>query len=482
MPAAAAIDAGIPAATGTVDIAAVFTWLHGLDIETLDTESLTDAMCATRPLRGWLDVIDARLRARDRQLRSTAGALGGRPAQSANPAADGDRDVHQDMTTRPPSDPPVFDRRPIAGAWSADSVIDSAAGVTSAEARRRAGRSIVIERFPELEVLLTRGRITNEHIEVIARAIDGLPAAVDTALSDHRDEVVAAAGRLDCVLLRRSLMRLINRLSTRLGVDGATTRPVTSTLRLWHDRSTGHGKLFGQFDPHSFQCLRAVIDAGARSLTGGDDQRDLDRYQLAARSLLVLLGAEGVAPTAPSRSGRTGAPHPAAAVDTVPPRVVASISVIVDADTLVRGVHDNSVCEYADGTPIDWGRLRQLACAAELIPIVVGDGGSLPLDVGRRRRLATDAQHRALEAVYATCAIRGCDVPVTRCELHHIDHWENGGPTDLDNLIPLCSNHHHRLHEQGWELSLGSNRVLSVRTPNGAGFSAGPDRLIRAGP
>jgi predicted restriction endonuclease len=56
--------------------------------------------------------------------------------------------------------------------------------------------------------------------------------------------------------------------------------------------------------------------------------------------------------------------------------------------------------------------------------------------------------------------------PFHHCSIHHIDYWENGGPTDLDNLIPLCSRHHHKAHEGGWKLSLNpNNRQLTVNYP-----------------
>jgi hypothetical protein len=38
--------------------------------------------------------------------------------------------------------------------------------------------------------------------------------------------------------------------------------------------------------------------------------------------------------------------------------------------------------------------------------------------------------------------------------VHHIVYWENGGATDLNNMIPLCSRHHHAAHEGGWKLEL----------------------------
>ena len=35
-----------------------------------------------------------------------------------------------------------------------------------------------------------------------------------------------------------------------------------------------------------------------------------------------------------------------------------------------------------------------------------------------------------------------------RVEVHHIAHWEDGGPTDTANLVALCPRHH-RLHHRG---------------------------------
>jgi hypothetical protein len=60
-----------------------------------------------------------------------------------------------------------------------------------------------------------------------------------------------------------------------------------------------------------------------------------------------------------------------------------------------------------------------------------------------------------------------CDVRFTRCRIHHITPWLPTGPTDLDNLIPVCTHHHHQLHEGGWTLTMTPDRVITVHTPNG---------------
>ena len=86
--------------------------------------------------------------------------------------------------------------------------------------------------------------------------------------------------------------------------------------------------------------------------------------------------------------------------------------------------------------------------------------------MGRERRVTTRAQRTMTRAMYPTSAITGCEIAFERCELHHIVWWRHGGTTDLANLVPLCSKHHHRAHEGGWQLKLDPDtRVLTVTLP-----------------
>ncbi len=67
------------------------------------------------------------------------------------------------------------------------------------------------------------------------------------------------------------------------------------------------------------------------------------------------------------------------------------------------------------------------------------DETGLVVNTGRMFRLATDAQVNALMLMWrGTCAMPGC-THTRFMEMHHIHDWADGGPTDLDNLLPLCS-------------------------------------------
>jgi hypothetical protein len=50
---------------------------------------------------------------------------------------------------------------------------------------------------------------------------------------------------------------------------------------------------------------------------------------------------------------------------------------------------------------------------------------------------------------------------------HHIQHWADGGPTDLKNLILLCDYHHRFLHEHGWGIEDSPERTLMFIRPDG---------------
>ena len=109
------------------------------------------------------------------------------------------------------------------------------------------------------------------------------------------------------------------------------------------------------------------------------------------------------------------------------------------------------------GVPISAGWARKLACDATIIPLVLGEN-SEPLDIGRATRLIPPALKRALIARDKGCAFPGCRRPPRWCDAHHINHWADGGPTSLDNLVLLCGYHHDLLHHSDWTVAIIDGR------------------------
>lgn len=107
------------------------------------------------------------------------------------------------------------------------------------------------------------------------------------------------------------------------------------------------------------------------------------------------------------------------------------------------------------------GATRRLACGAGLLPEVL-DGDSVPLDLGRQRRLFTDHQRLALAGRYDECAAEGCDRPFAWTETHHLTPWQTGGRTDLDNAVPLCGTHHHMIDSSRWTVDVSARDQRTV--------------------
>lgn len=83
----------------------------------------------------------------------------------------------------------------------------------------------------------------------------------------------------------------------------------------------------------------------------------------------------------------------------------------------------------------------------ELYVAVKSTSGAI-LHFGRSRRYATAIQKLALIARDGgICCWTGCDERWDRCDVDHVIDWDQGGPTDLDNLRLLCRRHHRHRHE-----------------------------------
>ena len=83
----------------------------------------------------------------------------------------------------------------------------------------------------------------------------------------------------------------------------------------------------------------------------------------------------------------------------------------------------------------------------------------------RRPRAAAPHTHqrRAVLARDSGCAVDGCDAAPWLCGIHHLIHWTDGGPTDLDNLAMVCRWHHRKAHTNGWHLGRDPDGTIRCR-------------------
>lgn len=108
------------------------------------------------------------------------------------------------------------------------------------------------------------------------------------------------------------------------------------------------------------------------------------------------------------------------------------------------------------------------ACANGFIEVIVDPEGN-PFDLGREARMYSASQRLVLAVRDGGCVWPGCDRPPSYCEAHHIDHFAEGGKTDVDRGVLLCRFHHMKLHNTGWRITRDGKGPFVLRPPTGEG-------------
>jgi hypothetical protein len=90
-------------------------------------------------------------------------------------------------------------------------------------------------------------------------------------------------------------------------------------------------------------------------------------------------------------------------------------------------------------------------------------GPSLPLDVGVSRDIPA-AIRRAVILRDQHCRFPGgCDQPASGCEVHHLRHRKDGGPTSVKDCALFCFFHHQVvIHQWGWTVVLNPDGTTTA--------------------
>ena len=320
------------------------------------------------------------------------------------------------------------------------------------------------DRLPATSEALATGLVSREHAVVIARATAQLPAGVsDVDKATIEQRLVERSRTLDPTALRRHARRILETIEPDQAVVDAhedallmdeEAKALAKARLSLHDNHDG--TVTGHFTvPHlAGAMLRKIIAAmtaprraalGATHAQGGQSLRDGGRdwaheRGVAFADLLTHLPTDRL--------------HGKAAVTVV---------VTMDHTTLAGAVKAAGI---DTGERLSAAAARRLACASGLVPVVLG-GDSQPLDLGRQRRLFSEAQRVAGALTHTTCAADGCQTPYAWCELHHRRPWSHGGLTDLADMVPLCGFHHRRIHDGRYQhRRQPDGSLVFTRTPS----------------
>jgi len=212
-------------------------------------------------------------------------------------------------------------------------------------------------------------------------------------------------------------------------------------VKFW-DRDDGMVVIHGCLDPITAIPLRTWIEDQTRK--GMMSQRDVHPSE---RLEPGQLAADALAELAVHRMGCQEGPKSAQ----------TTVVVTASVEAVTRG-EGSALCHGYAG-PICLEMLTHLAFDTQVALALTSKGG-LPLFLGRAARFFTPAQKLAIALRDGGCA--RCGAPVARCDVHHIKFWSQGGASDIDNGVLLCSGCHHRLHDFGWEIEVSAGEVWFI--------------------
>ena len=320
-------------------------------------------------------------------------------------------------------------------------------GAEHAMAGSEAGRRVrvankVCRHLPLVAEALARGEVTFEHCRVLA---DALTPRVHDIVVGLQEELLALADGARFEQWVTDVRDLINLADPDGGHDPSPERNKVSLADGLDGEVFGKLTLVGD----AAAVVRHALNAKADELfhraerdcdaTGGELPMPT-RGQLLAQALVELCRA-GLA------AGQSGT---APAADT----------------TLVMDASDPMVARTPDGVRLADGTTRLLCCDPVLHPLVRDRAGTA-LHLAARVRFATPAMRRAAMVRDGGCVFPRCDAPVSWTELHHVIHWQDGGPTEMSNLASLCRHHHGVTHRTGWKMTATEGEWFTWTTPGG---------------
>jgi len=340
-------------------------------------------------------------------------------------------------------------------------VVATATRVSLGRALEPFKRASAIEAFPCFGDALRGGDVSTAHVDVLAGALGKLDDKEREGFETRGEFLVGVAQQATPGEFARVVRAELLRSRRGDGLDRLRQQKQATYLKSWVDHASGMWCIRGEFDPESgarlHNRLTATVEKLFHDAPPETAPRDpLDRqHHLRGLALIALIDGTGA-----KSNG-------------------VDMSILIDATTLLHGIHDATVIDCGLPIELPLETIRRMACVAEVAPIIVGADG-VKLNVGHTTRLATPAQRRALRAMYRTCAVPGCCVAWDQIVIHHVKYYRNRGPTDIDNLLPLCVKHHHCAHEGGWQFTLAADRTLTITLPGGKVSCHSPPRALAA--
>jgi hypothetical protein len=307
-------------------------------------------------------------------------------------------------------------------------------GISSWKAHRWIGAAHALEQLPRLSHAFASGTLGIDKVVELCRF----------ASPETEGRLILWAKEVSCTAIRRR-----GDVAVRVSCEEIAETERSRSLTYWY---TDEGRRLG---------LQAELPA--------------DRGEVVVRAL------ERMAERVPVMPGEADGSHAdARRADALVALCSARIAADPDADRATIVVHaplsaltdDTAGCELGSGSCVPTRTLERLLCNAR-IQTQVEDGAGNVVGLGRMTREPAAWMIRQVRYRDRGCRFPGCGTRAFT-EAHHVRWWRDGGRTDLDNLLLICSFHHRLVHELGWTVRREPDGSVRWSHPDGTRYRAGP--------
>ena len=415
-----------------------------------------------------------------------------------------------------------FDARDAWGAYagilSTSHWLSWQCGIAGVTAREQVRVARALRQLPGTTAEFTAGRLSYSKVRAISRVAtaETEQELIDVARAGTADQVDrfcagvrTATGNLEEVNARHARRSLSYRtlhdgtvsISVRCGPEEGAE--VIEALRRAQDYLAATASTVQGAEKNAVDAARPAAPA----VHGEDGHTLMDALVLVCEQSEVATTAEETADHIPDVSPDS---TPASASTSTPPRASRRPETVLHAtlsDLAATSITDGTGTQPLLGPRLEFGpalhteTARRLACDTGLVlqlhqerSTSADSGRHQPaawraawswassrrgrtIDVGRRTRRPNASLLRALWDRDEGCVFPGCS---RRRYLHghHIVHWADGGPTNLDNMVLLCGQHHRCLHEGGFTLARRGDGSLRFETAAGTTVAHTPDSEV----
>ncbi|KNA91282.1 endonuclease [Gordonia jacobaea] len=307
---------------------------------------------------------------------------------------------------------------------------------------------------PTLAGYVVEGRVAGAHVRAVLEVLEAIPGEVSAETKAAAEAQMASYA---VQFTPAEITNLGSRLLAHLDPDGTltTAKDRKRRRRLWVNRQNAQlmSRLTADLDPTARARLDTVLDAWAKPGMNNPDDPE------SPVGPITTANADQVAAAA-LRDERSPAQRNHDAFSALLGQVLESgmlgnthrgLPIQVIVTTSLQELEEQAgIAQTTSGTLLPIHDVIEMAAAsgASQYLAVFGDHTSIPLYLGRSKRIASLGQRLASFASPGgkMCSAPGCNQPASRVQMHHAaKDWADGGLTDIDQLVPACDVHNRRV-------------------------------------